>query len=247
MIQIAILITVFFTSLLSGILGMAGGMILMAVLVSTLSVAAAMILHGAVQATANGSRAWFLRHHIRWEILPNYAIGAAIAVGWFMVLAFVPHPGIVLILVGAFPWLARLSKRLKGLDVMKPVTAIVCGISVTSAQLLAGASGPLLDVFYLNTPLTRQEIVANKAVTQTLGHILKIAYYGLFIGVFLEIGAEAEAWYIAVAMAIAVAGTRAGTLILERWSDAEFQKISQIIILTIATYCIAQGVYLLLG
>ena len=240
-----ILVVVFLTSLLSGILGMAGGMILMAVLVSTMSVAAAMILHGAVQATANGSRAWFLRNHIRWEILPNYAIGAAIAVGLFMLLAFVPHPGIVLILVGGFPWLARLSKRLKGLDVLKPLTAIICGISVTSAQLLAGASGPLLDVFYLNTPLTRQEIVANKAVTQTLGHILKIAYYGFFIGVLFDLGAELEAWYIIVAMAIAVAGTRAGTLILERWSDSQFQKFSQIIILTIATYCVAQGIYLL--
>lgn len=243
MIQVVILVTVFFTSLLSGILGMAGGMILMAVLVSTLTVAAAMILHGAVQATANGSRAWFLRSHIRWEILPSYALGAVIAVGIFMLLVFVPHPGFVLIMVGLFPWLARLSKRLKGLNVLKPLTAVICGIFVTAAQLLAGASGPLLDVFYLNTPLTRQEIVANKAVTQTLGHLIKILYYGLFIGV----AAELASWYIAVAMVIAVAGTRAGTMILEKWSDTEFQRISQIIILTIATICIAQGLYLLLG
>ena len=221
---------------------MAGGMILMAVLVSTLSVAAAMILHGAVQATANGSRAWFLRSHIRWEILPNYAVGAGLAVAIFMILVFVPHPGFVMILVGAFPWLARFSKRLKGLDVLRPLTAVVCGVLVTSAQLLAGASGPLLDVFYLNTPLTRQEIVANKAVTQTLGHIIKILYYGLFIGV----AAELEAWYILIAMAIAVAGTRAGTRILERWSDTQFQKVSQVIILTIATLCLFQGSYLLL-
>lgn len=236
-----ILVTVFFTSLLSGIVGMAGGMILMAVLVSLSSVAGAMILHGAVQATANGSRAWFLREHIRWDILPNYAVGAAIAVLAFMLIAIVPHPGVVLVLVGLFPWLARLSKRLKGLDVLKPVTAISCGVVVTSAQLLAGASGPLLDVFYLNTPLTRHEIVANKALTQTLGHVIKILYYGFFIGV----AAQFDIWFIAVAMTVAVAGTRAGTMILERWSDVQFQKVSQIIILGIATICLVQGIRLL--
>lgn len=243
MIAALILCTVFVTSLLSGVLGMAGGMILMAVLVSVASVAGAMILHGAVQATANGSRAWFLRRHIRWDILPNYAIGAVIAVMAFMAIAFVPHPGFVLILVGVFPWLARLNRNLKGLNVLDRLTAIACGVSVTAAQLLAGASGPLLDVFYLNTPLTRLEIVANKAVTQTLGHLLKILYYGLFIGV----AAQFDTVYVLLAMVIAVAGTRAGTWILERWSDTQFQKVSQFIILTVATICIVQGLRLLMG
>ena len=64
--NLVILLSVLGTSILSGILGMAGGMILMAILVSTVSVAAAMMIHGAVQATANGSRAWFLRSHIHY-------------------------------------------------------------------------------------------------------------------------------------------------------------------------------------
>jgi uncharacterized membrane protein YfcA len=54
-----LLVSVLLTSILSGILGMAGGMILMAILVSTVSVATAMMIHGVVQATSNGSRAWF--------------------------------------------------------------------------------------------------------------------------------------------------------------------------------------------
>lgn len=65
-----LILVVFVTSTLSGVLGMAGGMILMAVLATTLPIAAAMMLHGAVQLTANGSRAWFLREHIQWMVLP---------------------------------------------------------------------------------------------------------------------------------------------------------------------------------
>ncbi len=242
MLYALIIISVGATSLLSGILGMAGGMILMAILVTTLTVANAMLLHGAVQATANGSRAWFLRSHIRWRLLPAYLIGAAAAVGFFTWAVVVPDAGVVLILVGLFPWLARASKRLKGLDITKPFTTVVCGMVVTAAQLLAGASGPVLDVFYLNSPLTRQEIVANKALTQTIGHLLKIVYYGAII----SLGTTLPWWLFVLALAAAIAGTRAGTLLLMRWNDAQFQKVSQAIILVIAALCVVQGVRLLL-
>ncbi|MEQ8692392.1 MAG: sulfite exporter TauE/SafE family protein [Pseudomonadales bacterium] len=242
MFYVFIVLTVGATSLLSGILGMAGGMILMAVLVTTMGVASAMLLHGAVQATANGSRAWFLRQHIRWSILPVYTLGALLATGVFAAITLVPHPGLVLMLVGLFPWLARFSKRLSGLNVTRPLTTLVCGVVVTSAQLLAGASGPLLDVFYLNSPLTRQEIVANKALTQTLGHILKMIYYGLIISVATTI----PPLLLTAALIMAIVGTRLGTWLLHRWNDRDFQKISQLIILSIATLCLLQGGRMLL-
>ncbi|MEM7079307.1 MAG: sulfite exporter TauE/SafE family protein [Pseudomonadota bacterium] len=241
MLYLVVSASVFATAVVSGILGMAGGMILMAVLILSMSVANAMMLHGAVQATSNGSRAWFLRGHIRWHILPPYLLGAFAAVGLFMGLLLVPHPGVVLILVGGFAWLARLSKHLRGLDITRPITAVVCGAVVTSAQLLAGASGPTLDVFYLNSPLSRQEIVASKALTQAFGHVLKIGYYGWAVAVTVELPL---ALFLG-AMALAVAGARVGTWILERWNDQAFQRVSQYIILGIATYCIAQGLWLL--
>jgi uncharacterized membrane protein YfcA len=241
MLYAMILVCVVFTSTLSGVLGMAGGMILMTVLVLSLNVASAMLLHGAVQAMANGSRAWLLRRNIRWRLLPLYLIGAALALGGFTLLAVVPNVGLVLLLVGLFPWLARVSGPLQGLDVTRPATTIACGLIVTSAQLLAGASGPLLDVFYLRAPLTRYEVVANKALTQALGHMLKIVYYGFVISV----SSDLPLWLFAVAIGCAVLGTRLGTRLLERWNDADFRKVSQAIILIIATYCVGQGLWML--
>jgi len=237
MLWLMLTVTVFLTSVLSGVLGMAGGMILMAILVTALSVANAMILHGAVQATANGSRAWFLRTYIKWVLLPNYILGAIGAVAVFGLIALVPNPGLVLFLVGVFPWLARYSRSLNGLDVTRPLTTVTCGFVVTAAQLLAGASGPLLDVFYLNSPLSRQEIVANKALTQTIGHLLKILYYGLIVAVATTL----PWWLFVFAMAAAVTGTRAGTLLLHRWDDAAFARVSSVIILTIAGICMVRG------
>lgn len=243
MLPLAILVSVFVTALLSGILGMAGGMILMAILVLVMPVSTAMILHGAVQATSNGSRAWFLRQHVQWHILLPYSAGAAIAVGAFAALALVPNAGLVLLLVGAMPFLARLTPRLAGLDMNHRPTAVGCGVLVTAAQLLAGASGPLLDMFYLNSTLNRHQVVASKAITQTLGHLLKIGYYGAVIG-----SADGlPLWLYAAAMATAVAGTRVGTRLLDRLADQTFRRVSGWVILAIAAACLMQGVRMLLA
>jgi len=237
MLDVLIVAAVFATSILSGILGMAGGMILMALLVSTLSVGAAMMLHGAVQATANGSRAWFLRSHIQWRILPAYAAGAIATVSLFVSLTIVPDADLILVLVGIFPWLARIVPHLKGLDVTRPATACACGFVVTGAQLFAGASGPLLDVFYLNTELNRFQVIASKAFTQTVGHLLKLFYYGLVVGVSDSV----PTWLYPVAMATAVLGTRLGTRLLEKFSDERFRRVSSAVILLIAALCFVKG------
>lgn len=232
-----ILVAVFATSVLSGVIGMAGGMILMAILVVSLGVVGAMLVHGAVQGTANGSRAWFLRRHIQWRILPPYLAGTAVALALFAWLTIVPDPAVVLILVGVFPFLARFTTRLRGLDITRPATSAVCGVVVTGAQLLAGASGPVLDVFYLTTPLDRYQVIATKAITQTIGHVAKLVYYGLIVG---AVGAV-DAWVYPVAMATAVAGTRVGTRLLDHIDDAGFRTWSGRVILAIAAVCIVQG------
>ena len=56
------------TSFISGILGMAGVMILMGVLIAILPVATAMLLHGITQFAANGYRALMLRAAIDWPV-----------------------------------------------------------------------------------------------------------------------------------------------------------------------------------
>lgn len=238
-----LLIAAFATSVLSGILGMAGGMILMAILASTLPVAAAMILHGAVQLTANGSRAWFLRSHVEWQVLPWYAAGAGVVLAAFLLLVLVPDAGLVLLLIGLLSLLGRFSGKIARLDITRPPTAVACGAIVTAAQLLAGASGPILDVFYLHSPLSRHAVVANKAVTQAFGHLLKIGYYGSVAG----LADDLPIWFIAAAMAMAVAGTRVGTRLLDRVDDAGFRRWSGHAITLIALVCVIEGLRQLAG
>jgi len=64
------------TSFISGVLSMAGGMILMGIFSFFLAVPAAMMLHGITQTFSNGSRVWWYRHHIRKVVLIPYTLGA---------------------------------------------------------------------------------------------------------------------------------------------------------------------------
>jgi len=71
------------TSLISGVLSMAGGMILMGVMSSLLSIPTAIVLHGVAQTISNGSRVWLYREYICWSILLPYSVGALAILGLF--------------------------------------------------------------------------------------------------------------------------------------------------------------------
>ena len=63
----------FLTAILSAIVGMAGGITLLSVMLLNLEPLVAIPLHGAVQLVSNGSRAWIQRSHIEWSIAGRFA------------------------------------------------------------------------------------------------------------------------------------------------------------------------------
>lgn len=237
-----ILVSVVVTAIISGVIGMAGGMILMGILVTVQSVPAAMTLHGIAQATSNGSRTWILRRHIVWRVLPPYILGAAAACALFVAVLLVPPRAVVYIIIGSFPYVALILPALRGLNVERPRTAVACGAMVTAAQLAAGASGPLLNMFYLHTRFDRLQIVATKALTQTLGHLLKLGYYVGVIGL-TDVQDMPAGWLWGGMIVMAMLGSRLGTLILTRISDLQFRRASQTAILILGAVCAGRGIY----
>ena len=95
-----ILVTVLATSFLSGIFGMAGGVIFMGVLTALVPVATAMIIHGAVQMVSNGYRAYLWRRHIHWSVFRRYALGSAAAVLLLFALSWHPDKQMVYLMLG---------------------------------------------------------------------------------------------------------------------------------------------------
>src|SRR5437868_8516637 len=94
------------TSFISGILGMAGGMILMGILLALMPVPAAMMLHGVAQLASNGWRAMLWRAEVDWRVFRGYVLGALISTGIFVVLQLVVSKPIALVVMGLTPFIA---------------------------------------------------------------------------------------------------------------------------------------------
>ena len=99
------------TAFLSGLFGMAGGLILIGVLLTILPLPSAMVLHAITQMASNGWRAFLWRCHIRWRPVVIYLIGAALALGAWSITRYVPDKPIALLLLGVTPFMARLTPR----------------------------------------------------------------------------------------------------------------------------------------
>ena len=144
-------------------------------------------------------------------------------------------------MLGLFPNLMKFAMKFWRFDIRSKNSAIGAGLMMTSLQLLAGVSGPALDVFYQNSKLSRFEIVANKALSQMISHLFKCIFYISLI----SINNHFPGWLLALAAFLAIMGTRAGTTILGRWNENSFTRYTNKLITGVSFVCIIQGAYLL--
>ena len=121
LILILILAATFATAFLSSIFGMLGGLILMGILISFLSVGPAMVLHGLIQATSNGYRAWLNRNDIEWKIVINLMLGSTISLIVLFFIAFEPSQILVIFALVLLPYIAWAVPKELSLDITKPL------------------------------------------------------------------------------------------------------------------------------
>lgn len=227
------------TSFISGILGMAGGMMLMGVLLALLPLPAAMMLHGISQFASNGWRALMNRREIDWRIVGGYAIGAVAMLAVFAMLRWVASKPVALIALGLMPFAALALPERLHLNVERPWHPLACGAVCSALSLSAGIAGPILDVFFVRSKMGRHAVVATKATTQTLSHLLKIAYFG---GVMAVEGANISPWLAGAMVVLAFAGTSASRSVLERMSDASFRMWTRRTVMTVGAVYLASGI-----
>ncbi|MGE5097655.1 MAG: TSUP family transporter [Betaproteobacteria bacterium] len=229
------------TSFISGILGMAGGMILMGVLLAVLPVPAAMMLHGISQLAANGWRAFMLRKQVDWRVVRGYALGAAIALAAFATTRIVVGKAAALIVMGLTPFAALLLPEKLHLNVERRGHPVVCGIVCLALNLTAGIAGPILDVFFVRSKMSRHAVVATKALTQSLSHVIKILYFG---GIMAVEGTHVTPWLAATMVLLAVVGTTLSRQVLERITDASFRQWTRWTVMTLGVMYLVGGLRL---
>ena len=218
-----LIFTSLFTAFISGIFGMAGGMILMGLLALLLPVEAVFVTHGVLQLVANGWRAVLHRRHIQGRIFGWFTLATLAAALCISVIAFVPSKPVLFLLLGLMPVLLWLPKGWFQADAARPTHAFGAGFLATLLTLTAGVSGPLIDTVFVRTGLDRHQIVATKAAIQCLNHISKIAVYGLLLLKSGQ-GGVPPIWLFALAIPASMLGTTAGGWVLDWMNDTNFKR-----------------------
>src|ERR1700723_3739156 len=212
-------LTILLSSFISGVFGMAGGMILLGVLLNYFDVASAMILFSIIQFCANGWRAYRWREYVRWSIFFNYVVGAVLAFAAMYSIRFVPNKMMVYLSLGLMPFAIEALPREWRPNIEWRGVPFVTGVLTTVIQVLAGVGGLFLDIFFQKSMLDRKTTNATKATVQSLSHIVRIAYFGTVTGI-----ANVPKWALAPGIALAIAGTSLGPLVIERMTGQGFRK-----------------------
>jgi uncharacterized membrane protein YfcA len=243
------------TSILSAVVGMAGGMTLLSVMLLFLDPLVAIPLHGAVQLVSNASRAWIQRSYVQPHIAICYALplipagflglevasrlppaGTRIAIGAFVLLAtWRPR----WLLLGAAPRAASdhtSSPRQLGVR-FGLVGALNGALGVT-----IGATGPLLAPFFLGLSLSRLEIVATQAICQMSGHAAKLAIFG-------STGFQFVPWLgmLVLLSSMVSFGTWLGSQLLHRIDERRFTLLYKSVLTALSLELLFGGVKRLLS
>lgn len=230
------------TSLLSGIFGMAGGLILVGALLLFMPVPEAMMLHGITQMSSNGWRALVWWRYVRLRVVGAYALGSLIAFVAWSLIRYVPDKATALILLGVTPFLVRLVPSSMQPNPQNWFQGVLYGTCCMMLILVTGVAGPMLDSFFLGGNLDRRQIVATKGMCQIFGHALKMVYFGAVID---EV-ASLDPVVAAMAVVAAMIGTVLARQVLEAMSDQQYRKWTYGLVTAIGTYYIAYGTYLMI-
>lgn len=209
------------SSVISGVVGMAGGIVLLSAMTFVMPIRLIIPIHGCVQLVSNFSRTWMLRGHVRKNIFLSFIVGLPFgAVASVLVIKQIKDPRVFLALIAAVIfWALFKPKKFSALKI--PIWAFsVVGALTGFLALLVGATGPFIAAFFLRDDLSKEEIVATKASVQFASHLLKIP-------AFLTLGFDySEHFVVIAAMSVAViVGTKLGVGLLKGITPKAFTII----------------------
>jgi uncharacterized membrane protein YfcA len=239
-------VTIVVSSFISGTFGMAGGMVLLGVLLVYFDVTTAMVLFSILQFFANGWRVILWWRYVRWPIFWWYLLGAVIAAAAMRAVAFVPDKALVYFLLGILPFAVDILPARARPNIEWRGVPFITGLLTTVIQILAGVGGLFLDIFFQKSSLDRKTTIATKAPAQTISHILRGAYFASF-GSVTGLNEPAAWGLVAAAVVLAVIGVQLTPYAVERMSDHGFRRWVQAIIVAISVVYLARAAWLWFG
>ena len=231
--------TILATSFIAGVFGMAGGMILLGVLLIWFDVASGMVMFSALQLSANLSRVTLWWKFVLWPVFWQFVAGGCVAFGLMRLIAFIPDKATVYLVLGSMPFLIEALPTTWRPNIEWPYVPYASGFLTTIVLLISGSGGLFLDVFFQKSQLDRKTTVATKAACHTFGHLFRIGYFAPLGGI---VDMTLPWWAIAGAIWLAGSGTALAPLVLNRMTDHGFRRWTRAIVLMVSvTYLMRAG------
>lgn len=227
-------ITALLAAVLSGVLGMGGGVALLGVMTAILPAPVVVPLHGVIQLVSNCTRTLALLRHVVWRVVavfaPPLVLGLAFATALWSGNKLNYLRPVVGVLLLAFVALRRRAPKLRNLPTW---TYAPLGLVTGFASVWIGAVGPLLAPFFLRDDLEPEQIIATKAACQSISHLLKIP---AFVVLGFEFVGHGE--LLLTLVVVVIVGTLIGRAILTRIERARFVTAFEILLVTLAIWLI---------
>lgn len=223
-----LLLSALLTSIISGFAGVAGGILLLAVMSIFLPASALIPIHGLVQLGSNSSRVFLLWKHIDRKIIPLYLLGGVLgaAIGSQVVVSV--EGQLYSLALGTFILIVTWLPRFKSTPKI-PGKWMFIGVGATFLSLVFGAIGPLLAPFFLRERISKESLVVTKATCQMIGHLYKTIVFG-FLGF-----AFADYSDLLIGMLAAVVlGNYIGKQLLGKVDDRIFRQVLKWMITALA-------------
>lgn len=234
--------SVLLASFVSGMFGLAGGMILLGSLLVFLDVATAMVVFSILQLFGNIWRIVLWRQFIRWGIVGAYVAGSLSAFVLLSFVSFVPNKAFVYLVLGLLPFTVEAIPKKWKPNIQRTGVPTASGFITSAIQLLAGNGGLLLDVVFQKSLLDRKTTVATKAMAQSFTHLMRMAYY-------IPLGGMGDAmplWGYAAGIVLTITGTSLAATMLERMTDEGFRHWTRNVIFAVSSVYLLRAAWLYL-
>lgn len=227
----------FLTSTVAGVVGIGGGMMLIAILPSFLPLNALIPVHGLTQMSSNFSRAVFGYKDVQFEVIPKFLLGSLVGIGIFAAILNLISLEYVPLFIGAYILLSLWSQKFNE-KIKKYENYYIAGFFQTGLSIVVGATGPLTMTLLLKDYEDKDKVVATGAALMSITHILKVFVFMYFGFVFFD--------YLGVIIAMiigAVAGSWAGTQLRDKIEGKKFVLILKVLLSALAIHVIV-GVFI---
>jgi uncharacterized membrane protein YfcA len=226
----------------TGIFGMVGGQILLAVLLYYMPVSIAITLFSALMFASGFWRSILWYRYIVWSTTVIYLAGSVLGYIFISFISFVPSKPIVYLGLGLTPFIGNILPPKYAPDISKGPMAFICGFIVMVLQIAIGAGGNVLDMFFQASPYNRYTIVATKAITQLFSQVMRFFYFGALA---LDTGETMPWWLFVIYVCLIFAGGSAAGSVLNRMTDKNFRRWTKWLIYFFSSIYVARGIWLL--